>query len=180
MTGPDSEARAVELGRRFDASFAHPRALISPDFEDILRIRVGADAWALRLRDVSALVARRTIVPVPSPAAGLLGLAGVGGDIVPVFGLTALLGGEADPEPPAWLVLSTGPHRVAFGFTAFEGLLRAPKASLHAADGAGPARRYGAELIITEEGARAIVALPLLVETLLNRLGPNGPRPKEQ
>lgn len=181
MSDPPAEsAKAAELRRHFDASFALALTASSPDLEDVLLVRVGGDGYALRLRELAGLVARRPIVPVPSPAPGLLGLAGIRGEIVPVFGLSSLLGYGDDAQTPPWLVLSAAPGSLAFGFSAFEGFVRLPRASLHAAEGVAAARPYLAELVSTDAGPRAVIAVPLLVSTIRNRLGPDRPQTKEQ
>lgn len=172
--------KVAELRRHFDSSFALPLTASAPDLEDVLLVRVGGDGYAIRLRELAGLVARRPIVPVPSPASGLLGLAGIRGEIVPVFGLSSLLGYGDDAETPPWLVLSAGPGSLAFGFFAFEGFVRLPKASLHPTAGAVATRPYVAEFVITDAEPRAVIAVPLLVSTIRNRLGLDWPKPKEQ
>jgi chemotaxis signal transduction protein len=167
-----AESKAAELRSRFDSAFALPRQAAAEDFEDFLQVSVGSERYALRLSELAGLVARRPITPVPSRAPGLLGVAGIRGEIVPVFGLASLLGGADDRSPP-WLVLSAAPHSIALGFSAFDGFSRLARSELHRGTAAGP---YSNSFISTAEGARAVIAVPLLVATLRNRLSTAAPK----
>ena len=68
--------RAEQLRRSFDASFARAHATDERASDRLLAVRVGDDPYALRLAQVLALHADRKIVPIPSTAGGLLGIAG--------------------------------------------------------------------------------------------------------
>lgn len=166
--------KAEEFRRAFDASFALPLAPAAAELDDVLQVTVGAAPYAIRLSEIAGLVASRTLVTVPSTAPGLLGLAGIRGQIMPVFSLAALLGAADEVQSPPWLILSPAPDSLALGFSRFDGFLRLPRSAFHPA----PSRRFSHEFITTEAGSRAVIAVPLVVESLRNRLGPS--RPKEQ
>ena len=87
------ENKAAALRQAFDLSFALPPPPASPEVEDLLTIRVAGNPYAIRLRDIAGMVAGRKVVPVPSVTLDLLGLAGMRGGVVPVFGL--LVQGQA-------------------------------------------------------------------------------------
>ena len=84
-------ATAAALRRLFDESFAAPAASMTQRLEDLLAIRVGTDPYALRLSEIAGLHVGVRIVPVPSPAAQLLGIVGIRGMMSPVYDLAALL-----------------------------------------------------------------------------------------
>src|ERR1039458_9829099 len=48
--------------------------------------------YAIRLRDIAGIVAGPKVAPVPAVTLDLLGLAGIRGGVVPVFGLASILG----------------------------------------------------------------------------------------
>ena len=73
--------KAAQLRAAFDCTFALPPSLASPEFEDLLTIRVVGDPYAIRLGDIAEVVTDRSIVPVPAVTPDLLGLAGIRGGI---------------------------------------------------------------------------------------------------
>ena len=168
-------SQVAELRRAFDLSFALPPAQALAELEDLLAIRVAGDRYAIRLRDVTGLVAGRTIVPVPADAPDLLGLAGLRGGVVPVFGLASILGYGQAPAEPRWLILCGAEEPLALACSDFEGCLRVPKASLHACEDLRPTRQYVEQVASTEAGARAVIAMSLVVATIRKQSGPHRP-----
>jgi chemotaxis signal transduction protein len=110
---------AAALRRVFDESFAAPAASLTEPLEDFLAIRVGSDPYAFRLTEIAGLHVGVKIVPVPSPASQLLGIARIRGSMAPIYDLAALL-----RYPPAlnsrWFVLARAPQPVGFAFETFE------------------------------------------------------------
>jgi chemotaxis signal transduction protein len=109
----------------FDRAFSSPAVPRARDGTRLLGIRVGGDPFALALDDVVAIHVDRKIVPVPSAAATLLGIASFRGALAPVHDLRLVLGYPAR-APTRWLVLVAGP--VGLAFDAFDGQLAAPSA----------------------------------------------------
>lgn len=117
---------AESLKRTFDAAFAAP---VSPDrrvTESFLALTIGGHACAIRVREVAGLVVARKIVPIGSPIRGMLGLAGIRGELVPVYSLPALLGYAEEKGSPRWFVLCKGSVQVALAFTTFDGYVETP------------------------------------------------------
>ena len=83
--------RAAQLRRDFDSSFANPPPVAGEAVQDLLAIRLGARRFALRLSEIAGLYADKRITPVPGAAAGMLGIAGFRGSILPVYDLQRLL-----------------------------------------------------------------------------------------
>ena len=125
-------SRASQLRLAFDSAFALPPSVASPPGEDLLTIRVAGDPYAIRLTDIAEILTERRIVAVPSVTPDLLGLAGIHGGIVPVFGLSSILGYAPDPGSPRWMVLCSSEEPFALAFSDFEGYLRLPTSALHA------------------------------------------------
>ena len=115
--------RAAALRLDFDRAFAEPVRREAAQTCDFLIVRVGAERCALRLGDIAGLFADRRITPVPSRAAGLVGIAGFRGAIVPVYDLALLLGRSAS-APLRWLVTAAGAP-VACAFEGFDRHVRA-------------------------------------------------------
>ena len=145
LAAESAAGSAAALRRLFDGSFATPAALITEHLEDFLAIRVGSDPYAFRLSEIAGLHVGVRIVPVPSPAAQLLGIVGIRGMMAPIYDLAALL-----RYPPAitsrWFVIARAPQPVGFAFEAFESHLKS-QASLgcstaeNASTGAGELTR---------------------------------------
>ena len=126
---------AAALRRLFDESFAAPAASVTELFEDLLAIRVGSDPYALRLSEISGLHVDVTIVPIPSPAAQLLGIVGIRGVMAPIYDLAALLS-YPPAASPRWIVFARGAQPVGFAFQALESHLHVSVASLASGEGA--------------------------------------------
>ena len=173
------ESKAAELRQAFDLSFALPPPQASQEFEDLLAIRVAGDPYAIRLSDIVGIVAGRRVIPVPTVTLDLLGLAGIRGDVVSVFGLASILGYGQAPGSPRWMILCGAEEPIALAFSDFEGYLRLPKSSLHADENLRTTRQYVNQVASTEDGARAVISIPLVVATIRNRTGHNRPA-KEQ
>jgi purine-binding chemotaxis protein CheW len=76
-----------------------------------LRIRLGAEQYAIGFEHVLEVVELGEITPVPGSAASLLGLRNLRGEILPAFGLCALLGISSDGEPRRLVVVADGERR---------------------------------------------------------------------
>ena len=161
----------AELSAAFDRSFALPPIDAPPGIEDFINIRVVGDPYAVRLAEITAVVARRTVIPVPASSRHFLGLAGIRGGIVPVFGLASMLGYAGDSDAPAWMVLVGVEEPIALAFSEFEGHLRLPASAIHASASRGAAQQHVREVASTDAGVRAIISIPLIVAAIRNRIG---------
>ena len=168
---PVVESQAAELRQAFDLSFALPPPQASQEVEDFLTIRVAGNPYAIPLRDIAGMVAGRKAVPVPAVALHLLGLAGIRGGVVPVFGLASILGYGQVPGSLRWMILCGAEEPIALAFSDFEGYLRLPKSSLHADENLRATHQYVNQVASTEAGARAVISIPLIVATIRNRIG---------
>ena len=169
------ESKAAALRQAFDLSFALPPPPASQEVEDLLMLRVAGNPYAIRLRDIAGMVAGRKVVPVPAVTLDLLGLAGIRGGVVPVFGLASILGYGQAPGSPRWMILCGAEEPIALAFSDFEGYLRLPKSSLHADENLRATRQYVNQVASTEAGARAVISIPLIMATIRNRSGHNRP-----
>jgi chemotaxis signal transduction protein len=128
---------AAAMRRAFDESFASPPASTQEEFEGLLAIRIGADPYAIRLSEVSGLMADPRIVPVPSPMPQLLGIVGRRGVMAPVYDLAAMLN-YPSAASARWMILVGARHSVGFAFETFEAHLQVPARTLEGADETTP------------------------------------------
>ena len=163
-------SRATDLRKAFDRAFAEPPPPEAEAAADYLGIRIGGTAYAVALSEIGAVFADKTIAPLPSSAGELLGVAGVRGDVVPVFSLAALIGQPGGGDRPRWLVLARGGH-AGFAFDALDGHLRIPLAQITPA--ASSKGFVHANAVMGKE-ARPIVSIASLMEHLEKRAGQNG------
>jgi purine-binding chemotaxis protein CheW len=160
------ETKAMQLRHAFDLSFAAPLSQESQDVEDILTVRIGGDPYAIRLRDIAGVVTKRPVVSVPSPRHDLLGVAGIRGNIVPVFDLASLLGYPQVPNATRWMVLCALDEPIALAFSDFEGYLRLPASALHVDEKPRTAQQHPQEIARTDSGVRPVISIPLIVATI--------------
>ncbi|GEJ55405.1 chemotaxis protein CheW [Anaeromyxobacter diazotrophicus] len=158
-----ARATLEELRAEFDAAFDAPPAGPAPAEVPLLVLRAGAGRVAVRALETGGLVACGRIEPVPSRRRELLGVTGLRGTLLPVYGLARLLGLEEGGEAPRWLLLAGGPARLGLAFGALEAYRRVPAAALEAArGGAGPLR----ELVRLEGAAVPVASLPALLREI--------------
>jgi chemotaxis signal transduction protein len=149
--------RLAELREEFDRSFTEPARRHDVEHVELLAIRAGGRPYALGLSQTSGLHPDRPVTPVPGPVPALLGVAGFGGAIVPVYDLAALLGHPV-PERPRWLVPATGTPPLALAFHELDGHLRVPAAAVVAEAGAHRGCLRG--VVPLPGGNRPIVDVP--------------------
>lgn len=112
--------RIAELRGDFDRSFAQPARRHDDEHTELLSIRAGGRPYVLRLSQTAGLYPDRPVTRLPGPLSALLGVAGFGGSIVPVWDLAALLG-HAVPDRPRWMVLAAGSPPLALAFHELDG-----------------------------------------------------------
>jgi len=170
--------KAAQLRQAFDRTFALPPSGASPEVEDLLTIRVAGDPYAIRLLDIAEIVTERRVVSVPAVTPDLLGLAGIRGGIVPVFGLSSILGYGPDSGAPRWMIICKSEEPIALAFSDFEGYLRLPASALHADENFGTTRdhvKYVNQFASTPDGVRAVISIPLIMATIRNRISQHRP-----
>jgi chemotaxis signal transduction protein len=164
---------ASELAREFDRSFADPARAADEEVEELLAIRVGGDAYAVRLRDVTGLVADRKIVPLPTPEPALLGIVGLRNGLAPVYSLAALLGYGPTAEAPRWLLLVGPGPQFGLAFPEFDGHRRAARADVSSNQDGGAGAGGNAqvpELVRIDDARRGLIGIAALTEMIRARV----------
>ena len=121
-------SRAQALRRAFDQSFAQAPRSAPATRHDLLAIRLGRDAYAIRLPQLAGIFADKVVTRLPHTDAACLGIAGFRGALVPVYDLRVLLG-HPGAATPRWLALASF-SCVAVAFDALDGYLRVPQEQL--------------------------------------------------
>jgi chemotaxis signal transduction protein len=100
---------------------------------------------------------------------GLLGLAGIRGELVPVYSLAALLGYQTPSRTPRWLALCDGAQTFGLAFDDFERHLNVPAAGMAAADSVNTKAEHIRAVAHTEEGSRPVISIPSIAAEIARR-----------
>ena len=166
--------RAAELRRRFDASFAEAPGGGAGPHEDLLLVRIGGDAFAIRLSEVAALTMARRLASLPGRCPEFLGVVAFRGLIVPVFGLGALLGCPRG-NGARWMVLAATDDCVGLAFDEYEGYLRIPEADVLTPDRSATMPDHVHAIARHGGAARPLLSLSSVLNAIKRRIRPGGP-----
>ncbi|BCJ56539.1 hypothetical protein Asp14428_80140 [Actinoplanes sp. NBRC 14428] len=178
MSPADVGVRLAGLREEFDRSFAEPARRHDVEYAELLAVHAGGRPYALRLSQASGLHSDRPVTPLPGPQPALLGVAGFGGAIVPVYDLAALLG-HALPERPRWLVLAAGAPPLALAFHGLDGHVRVPATDIVEEAGGHDGRDVLRGMVPLAGGTRPIVDLPA-ARAAVHRLTGHNPHVQEE
>jgi chemotaxis signal transduction protein len=157
--------RAAELRSAFDCAFSARRHVDDGVKHDLLAIRVGTEACAVRLSEITGLHADRKITSVPGSNAALLGIAGFRGALVPVYSLRTLLGQPESQAALRWLVIAAAAP-IALAFEAFEGHLRVAADAILPEQSRSQSQNFSREFIRAQDVVRAVMHLPSILDAL--------------
>ncbi len=123
-------AKALALREVFDAGFAAPPPPLASPATALLLIRVGDELLAVKRAEMTGLARVESIAPAPGRSPSFLGLAGLRGELFPVWSLAGLLGRAltTDATTSRWLVLAAARADApcAFACDGFERLVFVP------------------------------------------------------
>jgi chemotaxis signal transduction protein len=174
---PPSSARAGQLRRDFDQGFAEPLRSGKEELEALLTLRVGGEPYAVKIAEITGLIADRRIVSLPAMAPAFLGIVGLRGSVVPVWSLGALLGYAANTEVPRWLILAGGDgNRQALGlaFEQYDGHRSVPRTALSesgAPDQEVPTPSFVGQSVRLESTEIGVLSISSIANGIRQRLG---------
>ena len=157
--GDALQNKAMALRHAFDRTFAEAIHAEEALFDDFLAIRLRDDPHVLRLGSVARLLPLRALTRFPSAVPQWLGLAGVAGDILPVYDLGLLLGYPAGATPRWMAVCRAAP--VALAFDVFDGQFRHPREV-----DSGAAGTTRSEVLRTAGQVRPVVPVDEVIATI--------------
>ncbi|MEV0902362.1 chemotaxis protein CheW [Actinoplanes sp. NPDC049802] len=176
MTARTPAARVARLREEFDRSFTEPARTLGCEAVELLAVRAGDRPYAFRLAQASGVHPDRPVTPLPTSVRALIGVAGFGGAVVPVYDLAALLGHPV-PARPRWLLLAVGAPALALAFQELDRHIRVSLADVVEGSGGGS---HGClhEMARLPDGDRPIVDVPATRE-LVHQLAGHQPVPEE-
>jgi chemotaxis signal transduction protein len=160
---------AQRLRDAFDQAFAVATRAADTDVDALLGIAVRGERYAVRLGEITALLADRRVVPLPGPSLELLGLTGVRGTVVPVYDLGAFLGNAPLGTPGRYLLVAGSEHPVGLSFERFDGYLEVPRSEISASS-EQEARSHCREVAKMGEEARAVILIHSILRTITERV----------
>ncbi len=168
MAGRDLAGQASALREAFDRAFAEAPPQSEETVQRFLAIRAGGSLFAFRLAEIAGVTVDRKLTRLPSPVPELLGLTGVRGRLVPVYSLTALLGGapESTQATARWLVLIAEGH-IALATEGVAGYLFGHAGDVLPQVSGTP---HCTETLRVAGGAYGIVSVPALVTQISSRV----------
>lgn len=153
--------RAAALRREFDSQFAR-LARETSETDDYLLVQSGGLPYALRLAQlggVAKVAEGQVVAAAPARRREFLGLVGVRGTVVGVYGMATLLGGDDRAHRCPWLALSSGSHPVALAFDQLDAFVRVDRQSVHDDVSPDAPGRFVRGVLQTASTARPIVDL---------------------
>lgn len=164
---------ATKLRRTFDETFAALPVVVTTTSEDLLGIRIGGDPYAIRLTEIAGLHADRTIVPAPSLAPELLGLAALRGQFIAIYDLGAFLGYRAG-NTSRWFMIARESKAVGLAFEVLEAHDRVPQIS-PAVTGTESMREHVRGSVRIGDAFRPIIHIASVVEAIAKRASAGKP-----
>jgi chemotaxis signal transduction protein len=161
---------AHDLRQAFDAGFAALPAQRGDDIAQFLSLRIAGSAYAVALSEIEGFSAAGLIVGFPSALPELLGLAGLRGELLPVYSLEALLAGQVPGPAARWFFRSKGKDPVAFGFADFERHLDVPRAEILAANQGGQRAQHLGAFVRQAGAVLAVIDVASLVHRIRERV----------
>lgn len=117
------------MRRQFDAAFTVPPPGPGVRQLEVLTVRIATDLCAIRLEEISGLVAGPVVTPVPGQLPSSLGVTTVRGVTVAVYDL-AMITGRGETACARWMVLTAIDPGLGLVFDGFDGHLRVPDTDL--------------------------------------------------
>jgi purine-binding chemotaxis protein CheW len=171
MMAPDVRASGLAAGLReeFDRAFAAAADVERIPTSHLLAVRIGGDRYAIPVAEITGLQVDRVIAPVPTMIAGLLGLAGIRGELVPVYSLATLIGYPHSTRSMRWVALCGGGQTLGLAFDEFERHLNLSVAQIATVESAGEKAEHIRAVARAPDGPRPVISIPSVVAEIARR-----------
>lgn len=161
---------AEALRTEFDGAFALPASPPGERLDHLLAVRIGGDPYAVAVAEITGLHVDRLIVPVPSRVSAFLGLAGIRGEIVPVYGLDVMLGYRNPARTARWLALcKSGPFMLGLTFDEFERHLNLSLPQIAQGDSTHTEAEHIRAVAHADDGSRPVVSIASVAAEIARR-----------
>ena len=176
MMAPDTRAGGLAAGLReeFDRAFASASDVRTMETSHLLAVRIGGDRYAIPIAEITGLQADRVIAPVPTTVAGLLGLAGIRGELVPVYSLATLIGYPHSTHAMRWVALCGSGQTLGLAFDEFERHLNLSLAQIATVESAGEKAEHVRAVARAPDGPRPVISIPSVVAEIARRCTTTG------
>jgi purine-binding chemotaxis protein CheW len=160
---------AAKLRDEFDRAFGLPVDTRRVRNLQLLAVRIGGSHYALAVPEITGLQVDRTIVPFPAVLPELLGVAGIRGELVPVYNLAELLGYTRTAGNMRWMVLCGVGKMVGLAFDEFERHLDLAPAQVATADSANLKTEHIRAVAHADDGSRPVISIPSVMADIARR-----------
>ncbi len=161
---------AAQLREEFDHAFSLPIRKETLQGRHLLAIRIGGDPYALNPEEIAGLQVDRAIVPVPGVLPEWLGLAGIRGELVPVYSLAMLLGYEQSATTKSrWVALCGSTQLLGLAFDAFERHLNLTLPQIAAADPTNIKTEHIRAVAHVDGVSRPVISIPSITAEITRR-----------
>lgn len=161
---------AAQLRDEFDHAFSLPPQVETVQSRHLLAIRIGGDPYALDPEEIAGLQVDRAIVPMPGALPEWLGLAGIRGELVPVYSLAMLLGYEQSAAAkPRWVALCGSKQLLGLAFDAFERHLNLTLPQIAAADPTNIKTEHVRAVAHADDMSRPVISIPSVAAEIARR-----------
>jgi chemotaxis signal transduction protein len=151
-----------------------PAGIQKEQTRHLLAIRIGGDRYAIPIAEITGLQVDRVIAPVPTLVSGLLGLAGIRGELVPVYSLATLIGYTQPPRATRWLALCGTDQATGLAFDEFERHLNLSVSQIGTADAARAKGEHIHAVAHAEDGPRPVISIPSVMAEIARRCATAG------
>jgi len=158
----------AELRLAFDQSFANPPAQAGAATVNLLSIRVAGEPYAIRVDEISQLIAGGRITPVPSPTPSLLGIAGIKGRFIAAYSLAMLLGYPRGGENLKWLAVCGKKQAFGLAFAEFEHLFQVASSAFSIQADEPQAMKLASVVVGIGTESRPVINIPMLVHQIIS------------
>jgi purine-binding chemotaxis protein CheW len=158
--------RLTALRQSFDESFAAPPPPHKTAGKVLLAIRTAGVQLAIRLEELAGVHPCRKIIPLPDKAGGLLGLAGLRGNLLAVYDLATLLGSPSAETRLRWLLVTAVDPHAALAIETLEAYIEAAETEISAVRVHDAQHEHVQELVQHQGIARGVVSIPSLMDAV--------------